>query len=139
VDLLALEFNHDVEMEARSGRTPRLIARVLSDDGHLSNEQAGRLVRAVLARSPRGRLQHLVQLHLSRECNHPDLARECADLVLSELAPDVQLHTAEQDVPGKILDLGARVPVPVRKRRASSRAKSAAPPPFTQRCLPGLE
>jgi phosphoribosyl 1,2-cyclic phosphodiesterase len=138
VDVLALEFNHDVELEARSGRTPRLIARVLSDDGHLSNEQAAALVRRVLALSPRGRLRHLVQLHLSRECNRPELARACGQAVLAELAPEATLHTAEQDVPGSTLPVGGPAPAPPR-RRAPRQAKQAAPSPFTQRCLPGLE
>src|SRR5262249_38413069 len=40
VHVLALEFNHDVDLERTSGRSPRLIARVLSDRGHLSNDQA---------------------------------------------------------------------------------------------------
>src|SRR5262249_44353543 len=69
VDLLAVEFNHDVGMECASGRMPALIARVLGDEGHLSNVQAAALVREVLSRSASGRLKHLVQLHLSRDCN----------------------------------------------------------------------
>ena len=42
VDLLALEFNHDVAMQLGSGRHPLLIRRVLSDDGHLSNDSGAR-------------------------------------------------------------------------------------------------
>ena len=38
------------------------IARVLGDEGHLSNAQAGSLLREVLRRSTTGRLQHLVQI-----------------------------------------------------------------------------
>src|SRR5262245_11395991 len=75
VDLLAVEFNHDLDMERRSGRPAFLIRRVLGDEGHLSNDQAAELVRAVLARSAAGRLRHLVQLHLSGDCNPPHLAR----------------------------------------------------------------
>ena len=60
VDLLAVEFNHDEELERRSGRSPHLIARVLGDAGHLSNCQAASLVgrtdpdarRAVAASRP---------------------------------------------------------------------------------------
>src|SRR5262249_22092321 len=48
VDVLALEFNHDVGLEYASGRSARLIARVLGDGGHLSNEQAAGLLREVL-------------------------------------------------------------------------------------------
>ena len=48
VDLLALEFNHDVAMQRSSGRHPMLIARVLGDEGHLSNAQAAALLRQTL-------------------------------------------------------------------------------------------
>ena len=89
-----MEFNHDVAMEYASGRSPRLIDRVLGDEGHLSNAQGAGLVRAVLARSEAGRVRHLVQLHLSRECNRPALAREAARTVLDELAVRVEVHTA---------------------------------------------
>src|SRR5262249_17988479 len=78
LDLLALEFNHAVPMQYASGRSPQLIARVVGDHGHLSNEQAAELVREVLRISTPGRLQHLVQLHLSRECNRPELALAAA-------------------------------------------------------------
>ncbi|HZU38154.1 MAG TPA: MBL fold metallo-hydrolase, partial [Gemmataceae bacterium] len=67
VDLLAIEFNHDVELEYRSGRSARLIARVLGDEGHLSNTQGAALLREVLQLSTPGRLRHVIQLHLSRE------------------------------------------------------------------------
>ena len=82
VDILALEFNHDVAMEKSSGRDPQLIARVLGDAGHLSNEQAAALVREVLLRSQPNRMRHLVQLHMSRQCNRPTLARAVAERVL---------------------------------------------------------
>ena len=73
VDLLAVEFNHDLEMERKSPRPAVLIARVLGDEGHLSNDQATGLLREVLRRSTK-HPRHIVQLHLSRECNHPGLA-----------------------------------------------------------------
>jgi phosphoribosyl 1,2-cyclic phosphodiesterase len=97
VDVLALEFNHDEKMEKQSGRAPALIQRVLGDHGHLSNRQAAKLLSEILARSDAGRLQHVVQLHLSRQCNHPDLAVQA---VRQLLAGNIQLHTAEQDRPG---------------------------------------
>jgi phosphoribosyl 1,2-cyclic phosphodiesterase len=134
VDLLALEFNHDVALESASARAPSLIARVLSDDGHLSNDQAASLLRTVLARSAPGRLRHLVQLHLSRECNGPTLAREAA---LSALAGQttVLVHTARQDEPLQTLHLGD-VPANQRPRRTPRRTR---PPVIPQRCLPGFE
>lgn len=97
VDVLALEFNHDVELQRTSGRSPWLISRVLGDEGHLSNAQAASLLRTVLRDSPLRRLRHLVQLHLSRDCNRPDLARLAAQEVFDHLAAEVALHTAHQD------------------------------------------
>src|SRR5262249_32725380 len=60
VDLLAVEFNHALELERNSSRPAILIARVLGDEGHLSNDQAAALLRAVLARSTPNRLRHVV-------------------------------------------------------------------------------
>jgi ribonuclease BN (tRNA processing enzyme) len=134
VDLLAVEFNHDVALEYASGRMPRLIARVLGDDGHLSNEQAADLVRAVLARSPSGRPRHLVQLHLSRDCNRPALARAAAKAALAGRA-DVTVHTAEQDAPGATLHLNPVLP-PTRSPRRARRHRAA---PLNQPWLPGFD
>ena len=97
VDLLALEFNHDVPMQRSSGRHPSLIARVLGDEGHLSNEQATELLRATLRRSPPGRLRQIVQLHLSRQCNRPSLAIDSARALLDELGLSIAVHAAAQN------------------------------------------
>jgi phosphoribosyl 1,2-cyclic phosphodiesterase len=129
VDVLAVEFNHDVAMERRSGRAPELIERVLGDVGHLSNEQAAALVREVLLRSRPGRVRHLVQLHLSRECNRPHLAQRAARMMLKELANGLGVHTAEQDRPGPIL----RIEEHGRARTARSEAKVR----YFQPLLPG--
>jgi phosphoribosyl 1,2-cyclic phosphodiesterase len=134
VDLLAVEFNHDVELEYASGRMPRLIARVLGDDGHLSNAQGAALVRAVLARSRDGRPRHVVQLHLSRDCNRPALARAAAQSVLAGRS-DVSLHTAEQDAPGQTLHLNPVLPPAQPVRRPLQRRRGTA---MTQPLLPGL-
>ena len=133
-DLVAIEFNHDEEMERTSGRHPELIARVLGDEGHLSNTQAAALLRAVLARTPVGRLRHVVQLHLSRECNHPKLARAAAQAVLAE-TNGVRLHTAEQDWSGETLLLGNGADGPRKLGVPTRRPVQAA---TEQPLLPGL-
>ena len=62
VDLLGVEFNHDVEMQKSSRRPGFLIERNLSDSGHLSNVQGAELLAghsdALAARcaAPRGSL-----------------------------------------------------------------------------------
>jgi phosphoribosyl 1,2-cyclic phosphodiesterase len=105
VDLLALEFNHDEALEVSSGRSDQLIARVLSDEGHLSNRQAAALLARILARSPDRRPRRIVQLHLSRDCNRPELARQAALHALGEWA--VEVHTARQDRATPVFDLSA--------------------------------
>jgi phosphoribosyl 1,2-cyclic phosphodiesterase len=110
VDILALEFNHDVAMQRNSGRPYYLIERCLGDEGHLSNVQAADLLAAVLARSTPGRLRQVVQLHLSRQCNAPELAVAAASRATAahELAP--QIVTAMQDTPTAAMPLGEPAP-----------------------------
>jgi phosphoribosyl 1,2-cyclic phosphodiesterase len=136
VDALALEFNHDVELQYARGRSPWLIRRILGDAGHLSNEQAAELLAHVLALSQPGRLRHVVQLHLSQDCNEVELAVQAARPVLDEHDPAVQLHTASQHRPGPTLTLqatpGARGTL--RSLRQLTSARSAAQP-----WLPGWE
>jgi len=110
LDLLALEFNHDVAMQRSSGRHPQLIARVLGDHGHLSNDQGAELLRHSLQRSAKPRLQTLIQLHLSRQCNRSHLAQRAAQSVLAELGLKVHVHTAAQDAPSPAFDCGAVEP-----------------------------
>ena len=107
VDLLAVEFNHDVALQRASGRPQQLIERVLSDEGHLSNEQAAGFVSAVMRRSSPRRLSRLVQLHLSRQCNRPSLAQGAARQALKEQDCPALVHTAEQDHPTERLPLVA--------------------------------
>ena len=106
VDLLAIEFNHDVEMQLVSGRHPMLIRRVLGDAGHLSNEQGAALLAEVVRRSQPGRLRHLVQLHLSQECNRPELAESVARKTRESLGIELSIHTTEQGRAGPTITLG---------------------------------
>ncbi len=99
VDLLALEFNHDEEMQRQSRRPRQLIERVLSDEGHLSNNQAAELTSEIINRSTPNRLQTLVQLHLSRDCNRPHLAQRSAGSVFEDFSQTCEIHTADQNEP----------------------------------------
>jgi hypothetical protein len=112
VDALAVEFNHDVQMQKQSGRPRLLIDRVLGDEGHLSNVQAADFTRHVVQAAGRDRLAFLVQLHLSRDCNRPELAGKAGKAALAE-APSAKLVTATQFHPTAPLPLVAR-PRPAR-------------------------
>jgi phosphoribosyl 1,2-cyclic phosphodiesterase len=141
VDLLALEFNHDVSLERASGRAAHLISRVLGDEGHLSNDQAANLVKAVIGRSSAGRLRHLVQLHLSSDCNRHALARQAARAALTETASPARIHIATQARPTTPLWLGpARKRAPAGPRRGTMTCQvhtNGSVP--VQQWLPGLE
>jgi phosphoribosyl 1,2-cyclic phosphodiesterase len=78
VDVLGVEFNHDVAMQRSSKRPEYLIQRNLSDDGHLSNDQGAELIQAVLSLSGERTMRHVVLLHLSEQCNQPALALRVA-------------------------------------------------------------
>ena len=123
VDVLGVEFNHDVEMTRRSGRSPRLIARNLGNRGHLSNEQGAGLVQAVLHRSSPGGPKHVVLLHLSHECNRPDLALSTARSAIRGSGRRVTLHAAEQAVASANLLVDGRA-------RRSRRVREVANLPF---------
>ena len=105
VDLLAVEFNHDVEMQRQSGRPWSLISRVLSDEGHLSNEQGAELLRAVVAASTHSCLRHVVPLHLSRQCNRPALARAAAEEAVraAKATARVYLHAPARGGPSLVI------------------------------------
>ena len=96
VDGLAIEFNHDEALQRASGRHPILLQRVLGPNGHLSNAQASELVETLVGRAAPGRLRHLVQLHLSKDCNTVALARESAQATLGRLGSSAQVTTATQ-------------------------------------------
>jgi phosphoribosyl 1,2-cyclic phosphodiesterase len=96
VDVLGIEFNHDVEMQRRSRRSPVLIARNLGDWGHLSNEQGAGLVAAVLDRSRPEAPRHVVLLHLSQQCNRPQLALQTAHVAVKAAGRRVKIHAAQQ-------------------------------------------
>jgi phosphoribosyl 1,2-cyclic phosphodiesterase len=96
-DLIALEFNHDEEMERTSSRPRFLINRVLGPEGHLSNKQAAQLLGFVRSKN----LKNVVQLHLSRDCNTPELAMSTAKQTVN----DLDIHQTCQDCIGPVIEI----------------------------------
>lgn len=70
VDVLAIESNYCPRMQVASDRPEYLKRRIMGGSGHLSNQQAAEAVAAIEPKD------HVVLLHLSRECNRPVLAAE---------------------------------------------------------------
>jgi phosphoribosyl 1,2-cyclic phosphodiesterase len=71
-DALLLECNHDADMLANGPYTANLKQRVGGPLGHLSNGQAGKLLKQI----DTSHLQHVVAAHLSEKNNRPELARQ---------------------------------------------------------------
>ncbi|MFK7758935.1 MAG: MBL fold metallo-hydrolase [Phycisphaerales bacterium] len=68
VDTLAIESNYCPTMQEESGRPAFLKKRIMGGSGHLSNQLSAHAVTRI---NPR---QHLVLLHLSQQCNTPEIA-----------------------------------------------------------------
>ncbi len=69
--LVMIESNHDRDM-LKVGPYPWSVKqRIASNIGHLSNDETARWIREDFD----GQAEYLVLGHLSRQCNHPELAR----------------------------------------------------------------
>jgi phosphoribosyl 1,2-cyclic phosphodiesterase len=73
LDALAIESNYDRDRQVWSDRPEFLKERIMGGLGHLSNEQA---LDAVLEIAGRSALEHVVALHLSRDCNDDRLVTD---------------------------------------------------------------
>ena len=93
VDALVVEANHDPALLRAGPYPPDVQARVAGDEGHLSNEQAARLVRALAHPG----LAYVVLAHVSRHNNTPELALETVRTALRGIAFRGELLAAPQD------------------------------------------
>ncbi len=72
LDTVLIESNHDIRM-LQTGPYPfPLKQRIWGSQGHLSNENCGRLLSRIAGK----RLKHIILGHLSGENNYPELAFE---------------------------------------------------------------
>lgn len=127
LDIAVVEFNHDVERLMDGAYPWPLKQRVRSDHGHLSNDQAARL----LAHGATDRLAHLVLGHLSQDNNTPELALEAAHRGLHEAGVrHCAVHVGQQAEPvGPIVrsvPLAFDEPKPVRRASPASMGRPPA-------------
>ena len=100
--VLVLEFNHDAGMLAAGPYPAPLKRRVAGDRGHLSNDQASRMLACLAG----PQLHTLVLAHLSLKNNTPDLALEAAHRALRQLKMEhVQVLIASQHEVGPNLQV----------------------------------
>ena len=101
-----MEANHDVNMLQVGPYPYYLKQRILGDRGHLSNENAGRLMNKILT----DKTKTIMLGHLSKENNHPDLAFEAVRMEITMgscpfTAEDFNIMVANRSEPSKIIEV----------------------------------
>jgi phosphoribosyl 1,2-cyclic phosphodiesterase len=94
------ESNHDPKMLYESKRPDYLIRRIISDKGHLSNQDCGYYLSNFITSNTK----EVILAHLSEECNTPEVAKETVEMVLQTqlgYLPDVLLKTSSAEVETK--------------------------------------
>lgn len=106
LDGILLESNHDVNMLQVGSYPYHLKQRILGKRGHLSNENAGRLLCEIL----HDKMKSILLGHLSRENNFEELAYEtvCSEVTLGEnpyKASDFPISVAKRDEASPLLTI----------------------------------
>lgn len=95
-----IEANHDVGMLRRGSYAPSLKRRILSDNGHLSNEACSALIADLAAE----RTKNILLAHISDENNTPDLALKTVRLYLEKNNIALPcISTADKITPTRLL------------------------------------
>ncbi|MBR6021215.1 MAG: MBL fold metallo-hydrolase [Kiritimatiellae bacterium] len=101
---LVLEANHEPSLLRASSRPQRLIQRILSRQGHLSNDTAAELAAELAAANPA--LEHVYAAHLSRSCNRLELAIDAFTRALAGAArADVAVHATFPDRASDVVEV----------------------------------
>ena len=99
-----LEANHDVHMLQAGGYPYYLKQRILGERGHLSNENAGRL----LCRLLHDNLKAVLLGHLSKENNYEKLAYEtvCSEVTMGDnpyKSNDFEIRVAQRETASELI------------------------------------
>lgn len=98
LDAVFLEANYDPEM-LKDGPYPWFLQeRIRSAAGHISNAEAGELIRACQGRQ----LRRIVLSHLSESNNSPELAMETVSTMISDR---LHLSVAPRHVPSELFEV----------------------------------
>ena len=103
LDGIVVEANHDVRMVLAGIYPYYLKQRILGDDGHLSNENSGKLINEIL----HDNIKHIILAHLSKENNYEELAFQTvkSEIELSDnkyKADDFNILVAKRDIASEI-------------------------------------
>ena len=103
-NLYIMELNHNIEMLHTCNRPWPLKQRILSDYGHLSNEDGAYVFSKMMSDDTK----HVFLSHISQEANRPDLALMTMKEVLKEHMKDVSrlsIHMTYPMRPSNVVDL----------------------------------
>lgn len=92
-DAYIFESNHDISMLQMSSYPWNVKRRILSDYGHVSNEDCGLALSDVISE----RTKRVYLAHLSKENNLKELARMSVDQVLRERGIEMDLHDTDPE------------------------------------------
>ncbi|HLS07756.1 MBL fold metallo-hydrolase [Lentibacillus sp.] len=101
-DAYIFEANHDVGM-LRMGRYPwNVKRRILSDSGHVSNEDCGLALSDLIT----NRTKRIYLAHLSQDNNMKDLARMSVDNILKERGITLDICDTDPKTPTALYEVG---------------------------------
>jgi phosphoribosyl 1,2-cyclic phosphodiesterase len=99
---LIIEFNHDHRMLEEGPYPWVLKSRIKGPEGHLSNQQAGELLKAVAHKN----LSQVVLAHLSEINNHTQKAfQEARDMLVARGLDNTRILISRQDNPVPMVEL----------------------------------
>lgn len=103
-DVILLESNHDVEMLKFGPYPYSLKRRILSNIGHLSNEDCGKAIIDIMGY----KRKTIVLGHLSKTNNYPDLAFKTVVNTLNDggikMKKDIDITMAKRDMPSSYIE-----------------------------------
>ena len=97
-EYLIIESNHDIQMLLHTNRPMLLIQRIMSDYGHLCNEDSAFAALEIIGNNTK----EIVLAHLSEEANTPELALAAYEKVFKYANKDIkkyQVRCANQHIP----------------------------------------
>ena len=86
-DIALIEANHDIDMLKNGPYPYYLKQRILSNKGHLSNSDSGKLASALA----KGGTKHIILGHLSHENNTPRIALETVGAAVGDDCRDIRI------------------------------------------------
>lgn len=94
-DYYVIESNHNIKKLHQTNRPPELKLRILSDEGHLSNEASAIYMSELVG----DKTKEIILAHISEQANEPDLALKAYKKVFQKCHIDmnkINIHCASQ-------------------------------------------